>query len=206
MSKFVRVSVLSATLTLFAGLALPSAIARQEAGDDFPELSQDELPITESLSGLQPIFAPSNEAVSEAEGELEGDATSYEDGELSYELQPAVLLRGLDKISGQATDLKVATGDKILFGGLRVTVKACYQAPPTEPPESIAYLEIEDYGFSIEDPSLLEDEIDSESRVFHGWMFASSPGQNALEHPIYDVWVINCMAEAPERSDVGSAS
>ena len=120
--------------------------------------------------------------------------------------QPAVTLRGLDKISGRSTDFTVPVEGGALFGGLRITVRACHAAPPTEPPESIAYLEIEDFGFSIEDPSKLDPEIDEEKRVFHGWMYASSPGLHALEHPIYDVWVIRCTTEMPERASEESDS
>ena len=95
-------------------------------------------------------------------------------------------------------------GSNAMLGGLRVTVRACHQTPPTEPPESIAYVEVEDYGFVIDDPEELPEDVDMEKRVFNGWMFASSPGLNGLEHAIYDVWVIRCIDEAPVLSDADS--
>ena len=57
---------------------------------------------------------------------------------------------------------------------------AC-ETPPTEPPESAAFLEIDDLG--------TDDRAES---AFVGWMFASTPGVSALEHPVYDVWVVDC--------------
>ena len=54
-------------------------------------------------------------------------------------------------------------------------------APPTEAPENAAFLEIRDVGPAGDG-----------SVVFSGWMFASSPALSALEHPVYDVWVVEC--------------
>ena len=201
-----------------------------------PSLEDGEDPFADendNLPRLAPIFAPDYDPsdyfpvdpdaaedemdpVDDTNDEvLDGDAETDEDGLLDedenelgfdYIQQPAVILRGLDKISGRSTDIEVAVGENVLFGGLRVSVKACHQTPPTEPPESIAYIEVEDYGFEIQEIETLPDEIDLEKRVFNGWMFASSPGLNGLEHAIYDVWVIRCMAEAPVRSEEPSES
>lgn len=156
--------------------------------------------------GSVPLFAPGYE-----EGEISDVIASEDEGDTAQDdvellTQPAVLLRGLDKITGRSTDIGVATDAQILFGGLRVTVRACHQTPPTEPPESIAYIEIEDYGFHVEESDIESEVVDMEKRVFNGWMYASSPGINALEHPIYDIWVIRCMAEAPLLSDSESES
>lgn len=177
----------------------------------------------QSAPRLAPIFAPDyvpadpNAMNLPADGDVsddtddqstDGDELDAEDegdlGEVEYIKQPAVLLRGLDKITGRSTDIEVGVDDFALFGGLRVSVKACHQTPPTEAPESVAYIEVEDFGFEIQAMDKLPEEIDRDKRVFHGWMFASSPGLNALEHPIYDVWVIRCMAEAPVNSEDGS--
>lgn len=174
----------------------------------------------QSAPRLAPIFAPDyvptdpnamnlpdDGDVSDETGDqsTDGDDLDAEDegdlGEVEYMKQPAALLRGLDKITGRSRDIEVGVDGYALFGGLRVNVKACHQTPPTEAPESIAYIEVEDFGFEIQAMEKLPDEIDREKRVFNGWMFASSPGLNALEHPIYDVWVIRCMAEAPVSSE-----
>lgn len=108
--------------------------------------------------------------------------------------QPAVKLRALDKITGKSTDIEVNVEETVIFGGIGLTVRACYQSPPEEqPPESAAYVEIIS---SRADPKTGVS-TEKDPRLFAGWMFASSPGLNAFESPVYDVWVISCKASAP---------
>lgn len=115
-------------------------------------------------------------------------------------------LRALDKITGNATDVTARLGETIKFGRISITVRACYQAPPEDAPESEAFLEIRPLGAAQDKP--LADigpqkekpqpvAAGPDAPLFSGWMFASSPGLNALEHPVYDVWVISCTAAAP---------
>ena len=109
---------------------------------------------------------------------------------------PGARIRALDKISGAAEDVLVEVGQTVAHKGLDVTVRACYQTPPEElPPESAAYVEVLSNRVDTDTGSSAE----SDPRIFAGWMFASSPGLNAMEHPIYDVWVINCSASAPDN-------
>lgn len=99
-------------------------------------------------------------------------------------------LRGLDKISGQARDFVAPLNRPVKFGALSIVARACEQRPPEEtPPETSAYLTI------TQGPSASAKAAEapaSNVELFSGWMFASSPGLNALEHPVYDVWVISC--------------
>jgi hypothetical protein len=124
-------------------------------------------------------------------------------------------LRALDKITGNATDITVKLGETIKFGRISITVRACYQAPPEDTPESEAFLEIRslgaaqdkplaDLGPAKEKPQLAA--AGPDAPLFSGWMFASSPGINALEHPVYDVWVISCTAAAPAPPAADPAS
>jgi hypothetical protein len=99
-------------------------------------------------------------------------------------------LRFLDKITGNASDISAKVGESIVQGRLKVTVRACHQAPPEDKPEAAAFLEIR--------PVAAADGEEGDM-LFSGWMFASSPGLSALEHPVYDVWVISCSASAPVR-------
>lgn len=103
------------------------------------------------------------------------------------------VLRALDKITARITELEIPVGGKQGFGTLTIDVQYCRSRPPIEPPESFAYLTIHDR------PAGQTEEV----KVFEGWMLASSPALNGLEHPVYDVWVIACKAAAPE-SDTGS--
>jgi hypothetical protein len=93
----------------------------------------------------------------------------------------AVVLQGLDKVTARVSTFDAAIGDTVRFGSLKIVPRACDRTPPEEPPESTVYLDITD----LRPGSAPVD-------LFHGWMFASSPALNALEHPVYDVWVLEC--------------
>lgn len=95
------------------------------------------------------------------------------------------VLRTLDKVTARIATTTVAVGEGMTLGTLAITVRACDKRPPEEPPESAAFLEIVEQQ---------PDELPVPR--FTGWMFASSPALSALEHPIYDVWVIDCVNEA----------
>jgi hypothetical protein len=91
------------------------------------------------------------------------------------------LFSGLDKITGRIINFDVAIGETVQFGALQVTPRICYTRPPTEAANTDAFIEV--------DEVTLQGEI---KRIFSGWVFASSPGLHAVEHPIYDVWLTDC--------------
>jgi hypothetical protein len=106
-----------------------------------------------------------------------------------------LIMRGIDKITGRATTVLVPIGRTVQFATLSITARFCYSTPSTETPETAAFVQITDHR--PDQP---------EHRIFSGWMYASSPGLNGLEHPLYDVWVITCRAVAPgEVVTVGPA-
>ncbi len=107
--------------------------------------------------------------------------------DLESEARDIVVLRALDKITARITEIELKLGEEVRFGTLAIRVKYCRTRPLIETPETFAYLEIGD----------LKRSGDVE-RVFEGWMVASSPALNALEHAVYDVWVINCKMVEPE--------
>tara|TARA_Y100001954_G_C15670502_1_gene532476 strand:- start:597 stop:980 length:384 start_codon:yes stop_codon:yes gene_type:complete len=92
-----------------------------------------------------------------------------------------VVLQGMDKVTARVWSFEAPTGRTVRFGTLEIVVQKCERTPPEEPPESAAYLDIYEAK-------------PNEARIelFHGWMFASSPGLSGLEHPVYDVWVLGC--------------
>src|ERR687887_540721 len=94
---------------------------------------------------------------------------------------PTAVFSGLDKITGRTITFDVAINETVQFGALQVTPRVCYTRPPTETPNTDAFIEV--------DEITLQGEI---RRLFTGWMFASSPGLHAVEHPIYDVWLTDC--------------
>lgn len=100
------------------------------------------------------------------------------------------VLQGLDKVTARISTFPVSTNEEVRFGTLSIRVRACRKTPPTEPPESTAFLEISDVR-SGQEPVLL----------FSGWMFASSPALSALEHPVYDVWVVDCINDSSSSAE-----
>ena len=93
-----------------------------------------------------------------------------------------VVLQALDKITARVSRITVPVGGTVSFGSLQITAKACDKHPPEETPESAAFLQIVEVK-------------PGEAPVsrFSGWMFASSPALSALEHPVYDIWVLDCI-------------
>ncbi|MGH6951205.1 MAG: DUF2155 domain-containing protein [Vitreimonas sp.] len=96
------------------------------------------------------------------------------------------VVRGLDKVTGHAADYTLTLGRAARIGSLEVVARACSKTAPEEIPEVKIYLQVYDNSPAREGG-------ESERRqIFSGWMFASSPGLNALEHPTYDIWAIDC--------------
>ncbi len=100
--------------------------------------------------------------------------------------RPTLLLRGLDKITGRAFDIVAPLDTPVKFATLTVTARFCYSTPQSETPETAAFVQIDD---ARPDRPM--------RRIFSGWMYASSPGLNGMQHPLYDVWAIFCRTNAP---------
>ena len=92
------------------------------------------------------------------------------------------VLQGLDKITARISTLEAPIEETVTFGSLEIVARTCQETPPEEAPESAAFLEITDNR-----PDGPREE------VFKGWMFASSPAVSAMEHAVYDIWVIDCI-------------
>ena len=87
----------------------------------------------------------------------------------------------LDKVTAKISRLEVPLNQTATFGALKVTPRACYSRAPTEPPKTTTFVEVE------------EMQLDGkQKKIFSGWMFADSPGLNAVEHPVFDVWLTDC--------------
>lgn len=95
------------------------------------------------------------------------------------------LLQGLDKVTARVSPVRAPLGIPTYFGTLEIVARSCRETPPTEPPESAAFLEIRELPPASDANAAPVD-------LFSGWMFASSPAVSALEHPVYDIWVVDC--------------
>jgi hypothetical protein len=106
------------------------------------------------------------------------------------ETNGGAVFRGLDKITARVSEVYAPINAPVRFGSLEVVARFCYRRPPEEPPEKTVFVEIADI-------------LPERSRVdfFVGWMFASSPALSALDHPVYDVWLIDCIMIEPAEGD-----
>ena len=89
----------------------------------------------------------------------------------------------LDKITARIEKLELNLNDEEVLGSLTIKLKSCQNRPPDYLPESAAYVEIYDK---------LNKNYEEGTLIFSGWMFSSSPAISALEHPIYDIFLISC--------------
>lgn len=112
---------------------------------------------------------------------------------LRADAYPVAVLRALDKITARVSILNAPLHQVMPFGTLEIVARACDKRPPEEPPESAAFLEI----WEIRQGRAVQS-------VFTGWMFASTPGLSALEHPIYDLWVLDCVSSSESAADSSS--
>nr|WP_244555523.1 DUF2155 domain-containing protein [Bosea thiooxidans] len=94
---------------------------------------------------------------------------------------PTAVFAGLDKITGRIISFEVAVDETVQFGALQLTPRVCWTRPPTEAPQTDAFVEVDEVTFKNE-----------YRRIFTGWMFAASPGLHGVEHAIYDVWLTDC--------------
>ena len=107
------------------------------------------------------------------------------------------LLQGLDKITARVSKFEAPVGAPVRFGTLSIRVRDCEKNPPEEAPESAAFIEVDE----------MRPGDDKARRLFSGWMFASSPALSALEHPVYDVNLLDCKAASGSpRAASGSAT
>ena len=92
------------------------------------------------------------------------------------------IFAALDKVTAKISRLEVPLNETRTFGALKVTPRVCYSRAPTEPPKTTTFVEVEELQLD-----------GKEKRIFTGWMFADSPGLNAVEHPVFDVWLTDCL-------------
>ncbi|HBM91025.1 MAG TPA: DUF2155 domain-containing protein [Rhodospirillaceae bacterium] len=100
------------------------------------------------------------------------------------EEKPVAVLRALDKMTARVAEIELETQKSYTFGTLAITVRSCRKTPPEETPEAAAFLDISEIKADEE-----------EKIVFRGWMFASSPALSAMEHPVYDLWLMGCKSK-----------
>src|SRR4051812_14596543 len=103
--------------------------------------------------------------------------------------EPTAIIQGLDKVAARVSRFEAPVGRAVPFGKLLVLVRDCERSAPEDRPENAAFLEI-------------YEQLPGEARerLFSGWMFSSSPALSALEHPVYDVTLLECKGASPPPS------
>ena len=94
---------------------------------------------------------------------------------------PIAAFSGLDKITGRITKFDVYIDETVQFGALQITPRACYTRPPTETQRTSVFVEVDQVSLR-----------GTVERIFTGWMFADSPALNAIDHAVYDIWLMDC--------------
>jgi len=94
---------------------------------------------------------------------------------------PIAAFSGLDKITGRITTFDVYMNETVQFGALQLTPRVCYTRPATETQRTSAFIEVDQVS--------LKGGI---QRLFTGWMFAESPALHPIDHPVYDIWLVDC--------------
>ena len=107
---------------------------------------------------------------------------------------PIAAFSGLDKITGRITNFDVYLDETVQFGALQITPRACYTRPPTETQRTSVFVEVDQVSLK-----------GGSQRIFTGWMFADSPALNAIDHPVYDIWLVDCKQQSdtppPEQTN-----
>ncbi|PCI01841.1 MAG: glycosyl hydrolase family 5 [Alphaproteobacteria bacterium] len=135
-----------------------------------------------------PLWAQDIDAEDEAQPSEEAlpaeaviDPNFLNDDFASYDDYKKVVVRILDKITADTRTFDLNIGKTVAYGSLRMRPMTCKKAPPIEEPESASFIQVWEKTPEAKD-----------EWIFSGWMFASSPSLSSMEHPVYDVWVIDC--------------
>lgn len=112
---------------------------------------------------------------------------------VSAETYPVALLQALDKVTARVITLQAPVEQTVRFGTLEIRAAVCEKRPPEETPDSAAFLDIVEQRAG-----------QAPVEVFRGWMFASSPGLSPMQHPVYDLWVVDCVSSLPSAAPGGS--
>ena len=97
-------------------------------------------------------------------------------------------MQAMDKITGRVSVIYVPVGGAVNFGSLSIAVRACKTRPEEETPDNFVFADIADKTLQGQDVN-----------IFRGWMISSSPATNAVEHPIYDVWLLQCLDKKVDK-------
>lgn len=196
-------------LSLLAALALAAAaglVQAQQTPAPEPVEPPSEAPATPEAEEPPPAPAAPTPAPPPAPTAAEKPATSETRPKPQAAEKPAeptrrgrvgaAIIQAIDKVTAETLRFEAPIGQPIRYKTLVFTVRACEVSAPDESmPEAIAYMTIDSQPRSLTGRA-----PPPPKQVFRGWMFASSPGLNPLQHPVYDAWLIACRAPGPDSA------
>ena len=94
----------------------------------------------------------------------------------------AAVMQAMDKVTGRVNKITIPVKSKVSFGDFSLVLRACKKRSAEETPENFAFIDVADKSFGTE-----------EYNIFRGWVLSSTPGISAIEHPIYDMWLLECV-------------
>lgn len=103
----------------------------------------------------------------------------------------AALMQAMDKVTGRVNKIIVPVKGQLSFGDFSLVLRACKKRPAEETPENFAFIDVTDKSLGSE-----------EYNIFRGWIISSTPGINAIEHPIYDVWLLECIDTKVDKKEL----
>jgi hypothetical protein len=182
--------ILANLLLLFVFSTVSVAYAEEELDDLFQEQEEDfqvsEDEGEEDGDEGQKVEKPRNKAKSKTKVKKKSEEEEIkeifeEDSKPADNFKKKVVLQALNKITARTSNIEIVTGSNQKFGNLNIHLKYCWKSPAQEAPDDKALLEIWE-----QKPG------EKKIKIFHGWMFSSSPAISALEHPVYDLTVLSC--------------
>ena len=138
-----------------------------------------------NLEELSPTFEEDKNELEEAEDKNidinTNDATTNLD-QSSKDKKIYINIKALDKITAKTSSIRVAVGEKKFLGSLEISALKCSVSEKKDNPDTVAYIQVKDLSNKNNDQVFL----------FNGWTFASSPTLQAIDHPVYDLWITDC--------------
>ena len=107
---------------------------------------------------------------------------SLENSDMKKDNKIYINLKALDKITAKTSAIRLAVGEKEFFGPLEIKALKCQLSENKYSTDTVAYLQVKD----------LSAKDNNQVFLFNGWTFASSPTLQSIDHPIYDLWVVDC--------------
>jgi len=138
-----------------------------------------------NLEELSPTFEEDKNELEEVEDKNininTNDATTNLD-QSSKDKKIYINIKALDKITAKTSSIRVAVGEKKSLGSLEISALKCSVSEKKDNPDTVAYIQVKDLSNKNNDQVFL----------FNGWTFASSPTLQAIDHPVYDLWITDC--------------